>query len=315
MGRRLQQLQRRLRCRRVALASFILISCAPANAAWQHSVTWAGAVPASTHLVDGVYSAFGAALGMWTRFIAGGADIEVELELDLAGKVPRAAGNSVASGFVRHDGTYAIFEQGLAFEIRTGTDPNGSEPDVRIMLNPGYLEDELWFDPEPLMRTAQVPLDRTDAVSVFAHELGHAFGFNGWWDEPNGRLPQDYASTWDRSTAYDGAGHYFIGPEASALYGGPVPITLGNNWHVGNGTGLGADLLDDLMNGVAFYRGTRYEVSPLDLAMLDDMGVTLAFVPEPRTWALVFLGLGMMVVTARRSSTRSTALRSDARVD
>jgi hypothetical protein len=151
-----------------------------------------------------------------------------------------------------------------------------------------------------MMRTASVPLNLIDAVSVFAHELGHAFGFNGWWDEPNGRLPQGYGSTWDRNTAYDGAGHYFIGAEARALYGGPVPITWGNNWHVGNGTGLGADLLDDLMNGVAFHRGTRYDVSPLDLAMLDDMGVTLVFVPEPRTWALVFLGLGMMVVTARR---------------
>lgn len=32
-------------------------------------------------------------------------------------------------------------------------------------------------------------------------------------------------------------------------------------------------LIDELMNGVVFLRGTRYAISPLDRALLDDVGV------------------------------------------
>ncbi len=40
----------------------------------------------------------------------------------------------MTSGFVRNDGTCDIFEQGAAYEIRTGIDPNGATPDVRIRV-------------------------------------------------------------------------------------------------------------------------------------------------------------------------------------
>jgi len=35
----------------------------------------------------------------------------------------------------------------------------------------------------------------------------------------------------------------------------------------------GSDLIPDLMNGVVFDRGTSYDISPLDLAILADAGV------------------------------------------
>ena len=57
------------------------------------------------------------------------------------------------------------------------------------------------------------------------------------------------------------------GPAAEALYGGAVPITFGNNFHIGNSPprpGDDAFLVPDLMNGVVFYRGMSYGISPLD---------------------------------------------------
>ena len=290
---------RRLRCTRLLLVSCVVLQCTHARAGWSYSVGWLAGTPASTSLADSVTSSVGAALGLWTRHLAGHADVAVQIEL--TDSVLRSTGSSFTSGFVRDDPDYTLYEQGLAYEIRTGIDPNGLAPDVRIQLNADYLANELWFDPEPTLRRAAVPVTLTDAVSVFAHEFGHALGFNGWWDEPIRMLPGAYASTWDQHTRYDGTALFFTGPKASALYGAAVPITQGNNWHLGNAIGPGSDLQSDLMNGVAFHRGTRYDVSPLNLAMLDDMGVAISEVPEPQTWALILMGLALLAGGMSRS--------------
>jgi hypothetical protein len=87
---------------------------------------------------------------------------------------------------------------------------------------------------------------------------------------------------------------------AMQLHGGPVPVTPGNNGHIGTASGPGADLSTDLMNGIALERGRRYEVSALGLAMLTDMGVALAPVPEPGTALLMLGGLAVVVLVRRR---------------
>jgi hypothetical protein len=43
----------------------------------------------------------------------------------------------------------------------------------------------------------------------------------------------------------------------------------GKNAPIGNG----ASLIDQLMNGVVFYRGTRYDISALDIGVLKDVGL------------------------------------------
>ena len=68
--------------------------------------------------------------------------------------IPTMDGASVVTGFVRNDGTRDIYEQGAAYEIRTGIDPNGADPDIRIRIGTAYLTNELWFDPNPQTRTA-----------------------------------------------------------------------------------------------------------------------------------------------------------------
>ncbi|MDA0658304.1 MAG: hypothetical protein O2931_00795 [Planctomycetota bacterium] len=189
--------------------------------------------------------------------------------------VPRATGRSLTSSFVGTVDGFFLYEMGAAAKMQTGIDPNSTAFDVEITFNPGYANNELWFDPDPLTRTAPVPSLRTDAMSVILHELGHALGINGWLDAL-GNLPGDYMSTFDAEVATDGDHLYFVGANAQREYGGPVPITVGVPSHIGNfAPNPGTDLLGDLMNGVQFLRGSRYSISQLDLALLADTGLPI----------------------------------------
>jgi PEP-CTERM motif len=221
--------------------------------------------------------------------------------------IATANGRSGTSSFVGSVGGLNVFEQGAAAKIKTGADANGAAADIEFNIGTnGYLQSELWFDPNPLAQTAVVPNTKTDARSVFLHEFGHAFGFNGWRNGTDGSLPPGgYQSTFDSftqiSSTPSGNTIFFSGPNAVAAYGGSVPITFGNYTHVGNNAPrAGVDLVPDLMNGIVFYRGTRYQISALDLAIMQDVGLPVAAVPEPATWVLMLGGVASLLGASRR---------------
>jgi hypothetical protein len=217
-----------------------------------------------------------------------------------------ATGRSAASSFVGSSAGVSLFEQGAATKIKTGVDANGAAADIEFNLGiNGYLQ-SLWFDPDPVAQTAAIPSNRTDARSVFLHEFGHALGFNGWRDGSTGGLPApgNYQSTFDQWVQPLQAGAstlFFTGAKAVAVHGGPVPITSTNNFHVGNPPGWPGDsLVGDLMNGMVFDHATRYQISALDLAIMQDAGLPVAAVPEPATYALWLGGLLAVVAAHRR---------------
>ncbi len=240
---------------------------------------------------------------LWGNYLAGNADLEVKIGFGSGPSLPRATGRSLTSSFVANRGGYNVYEQGAAGEINQGIDPNGAEADIEINFGDDYLRNELWFDPEPYQRMVEVPIDRTDALSVVLHELGHAFAFNGFLDPFTGARPAGgYQSTFDEQTSFQNGNFFFNGPRATALYGGPVPLTYGNYQHLGNDSPRpGSDLIPDMMNGVVYYRGTRYNISALDLAVAQDVGLQLtpAAVPTP---ALLpgLLGLGIGLIRKRK---------------
>lgn len=210
----------------------------------------------------------------WGYYLEGNAPIEVVVRT--SSTVEFAEGRSLTSSFVGNNGTFDVFEQGMVAELRNGVDPNGSTADVEILINPDYAINELWYDPDPTSRTATVDGNRTDAMSTFLHEFGHALGFAGWIHPTLGTYPGNYQSAYDEHVVFDGDNFYFTGVAASVLNHAPVPLTFGNVAHVGNfAPRPGENLVLDVMNGLVFYRGTRYYVSTLDLAMLQDMGVPL----------------------------------------
>jgi hypothetical protein len=234
----------------------------------------------------------------------------IELGVDFTAS-SRSGGSSETTAYVKKNGALNVFEQSVAHEIRTGNDPNGGTRDGHITLNATYLRDELWFDSTPLDRSDDVaPASKTDAYSVMLHELGHILGFNGWRDYTTGALPGDYQSTFDELVTIDGSGTpFFNGATAMAAYGNqPIPLTYSNLMHFGNdtagainGTGVGHpgdDLVGDLMNGIVFYRGRRYEISSLDAAVLQDLGLPIS----PPNQAPSFLAGGNVSAVAEEGA-------------
>jgi len=308
------------RCAGVPLLTLALFL--PATAAAQ--VTFPVSFAASAAALDGAQRAaitqhVQAAGARWIRelSISGPRSIEIEIALDPG--IATANGGSLTTGFVGRIGARDLFEQGVAFELRTGNDPNGAAADARFTFGTSYLANELWFDPAPAVRTAAVPLDRTDAFSVILHEFGHAIAYNGFASLATGVPPPTFFSPFDR-WMIPGSPVLFDGPVSVAVWGSRPDLTLNNLFHWGNGASgkalqppaqpqavqwedgrpvptdgcpgiLSVDappsadagdakggtpsLIDQLMNGVVFFRGRRYDIGALDLALLEDVGLPL----------------------------------------
>lgn len=212
----------------------------------------------------------------WDLVLEEPRDVSIEVQVNLGLNIATATGGSATSVFVSNDGVRNVWEQGAAAEVRSGIDPNGVEPDVIFDIGANYLTDELWFDPEPIERSVPVPLSRTDAVSVFIHEFGHAFAFNGWINWATGERPEGFHSTFDALTTSPVSSYRFNGERSKHLYREPIPLTSGNIYHFANGEGEpGHDLVLDVMNGVASLRGTRGGISGYMLAVAEDIGLPI----------------------------------------
>lgn len=260
-----------------------------------------------------------AAGARWVRDLAISGPRSIEIEIALDPGINTANGGSLTTGFVGRIGERDLFEQGVAFELRTGTDPNGATVDARFTFGTSYLANELWFDPNPVARSAAVPVDRTDAFSVILHEFGHAIAYNGFANLATGVPPPTFFSPFDR-WMIPGSPVLFDGPVSVAVWGSRPDLTFNNLFHWGNAApgkalqrpvqrqevrwddgrpvpgdacpgvesvdappssdapgakGGAPSLIDELMNGVVFFRGRRYDIGALDLALLEDVGLPL----------------------------------------
>ena len=197
-------------------------------------------------------------------------------------------------------------QQGAVDAVMNGVHNPSGPYDAAIHIGTTYLTNELWFDPNSA-NTGSVPVDKTDAASVFLHEFGHIFAFQGDRNQLTGAPLSNAESSFDVLVSVHNNAPYFTGSAAETVYGGAVPLTVGNIYHVGNPSGPGANLEaypGDLMNGNIFYRGTRYTISALDAAIVADL-VLITEVPEPRTIGIFFAyAIGFWL--ARRWSRLST---------
>lgn len=212
-----------------------------------------------------------AAGAAWSQYLTGNASIEVKINF---ADIPTAAAGSATAYFLRNEDGVDIYAQGTGGEIMFGIDNNGATADINVTV--GYnFPSLLWFDPTPYDDVEPVPFDKTDAFSVFVHEIGHGIAFNGNASPTDGSIGS-FGTVWDRWLRFDGSNIFFAGPNATQVYGGPVPVTYNNSNHIGNPAPRpGSDLDHDVMSGFTAYNGERRRPSALDVAMLADMQIPL----------------------------------------
>lgn len=204
-------------------------------------------------LQTAISKSFHLAWDMWEMYFTRHAPIEIEIKFD--------TGNpgflALAQSFLQTTGeTFngkPVFQNFIARELITGIDPNGAEADgeVRIGANPSQFVFRSSLS-EP------VPFAKYDAVSVFAHEIGHLLGFGS--GQEDGGDPSSY----DRFVSF-GA---FAGPKAVAANGGvAVALARGDLSHLADNTDLMAPALTN---------GQSRAVEPLHIAILQDMGLPVS---------------------------------------
>jgi hypothetical protein len=216
-----------------------------------------------------------AAANLWAKEFNSSVSLEVKIDV-LQTPNNRFGGQSVAKQYIGTYNGHYVAEENAVYELRTGKDPNGTMEDISIWVDPDYLNNEMWLDPHPDLRTDPVPSNRLDGVSVFMHELGHALGFNGYW---SGNVPpaDNWIGVYDKFISTDANGNrWYVGPNGVAAYGAPIPICKEVVYHIGDISTALADRLDhNLMTGNYFMYGYRYNIDAFDRAILKDIGAPL----------------------------------------
>lgn len=219
------------------------------------------------------------AAGLWlSSYISGTGTIDVELRFDKDIATMNASsvdGSMLGTGKAQDGNTYHVFEDGVAAEIRTGIDVNGSRSDAVINVGTTNLDRYYWFD-ETLSDADDIPADKTDGFRVMLHELLHTMGFNGWLAN-GGRADagQHAISVFDRLVKFDGDRSYFVGEHAVAAYGANVPLT---NVHLGDAATFAEDRLtgaQTLMSYDGPRNGQRISLDPVVIGVLRDLGLTV----------------------------------------
>jgi hypothetical protein len=191
-------------------------------------------------------------------------------------------------------------------KILAGIDANGSAADGTISWNfgPGWaFGDTVAGNQYDFQSTAMHELIHTLGFLTYVDQAGSNTGrswtvFDSYLVTSNGTAVIGGGYTWN--TAYNpnltggNGGLYFGGSNAVAAYGGLIPLYTPSSWdagsslsHLNDATFAGANR--KLMNSrVSLGPGIRV-ISPLEIAILQDLGYTV--VPGPGAAAWMFVGL------------------------
>lgn len=138
----------------------------------------------------GVIANIDAAMDDWGKWIQSKGTIRIFINVtnDTAATEGRFGGRATTN---RYDGEwngYKVHEDAAIYTMRTGKRIKNSDSEIIVNVNPTYMRKAYWIDPKPLERTTPVPAGKIDLVTVFAHEIGHGFGMNGFLNRTDGSV-------------------------------------------------------------------------------------------------------------------------------
>ncbi len=202
-------------------------------------------------------------------------------------------------------------------KVITGNDLNGGTADGAISWNWNHL----WNT------TNTIPGDQYDFKSTVMHEILHTFGFTSGtsmagsntqqtWEifdsfltTSNGTTklinPTTFAFDTAQNSALTGNGMFFNGANAKAANGGSlVSIFSPTPWSEGSSGSHTADSVYPntmMIAATTFGQGAR-TLTAIESGILQDLGYSMAAIPEPSTYAAIFgaVALGVTVIRRRR---------------
>ncbi len=219
---------------------------------------------------DAVLANINAAFGAWGSALAGNANVQVNVTVSYSVSGVLASAGARNETYLGVVGGRSLYESPIAHQLRTGYSSNGSSTDLNITIN-AYNLDEMYIDPNPYDGSAGLPGNMYDFMGLMIHEIGHGLGFYAYRNDSTGAY-YSYKSVYDDYIQYIGSQPYFVGENVARYYGNSVPLTRGNLSHVGNESGVGADLWSAMM-APYLDPGVRFSVTSLEKAMLADMGI------------------------------------------
>ena len=229
-------------------------------------ITWTNPEAISAQQVSAANVLINYAGDFINSFLARPISWDIKVTIDLNVPTANGKGDEV---FFEKIGSKSIFYSVGENESITGKKATGY--DAIINTNPIYLT-QYYVDPDPT-NSSDVPVNAVDSLGMFIHEMLHGLGFNGWTGWTTITNDTNAVSPFDLHIINKNGVPYFSGLNVASVYGGDVPLTIGNLFHIGNKTGAGSELLDDIMNGVVAKRGPWRTISSLDLAILADLGI------------------------------------------
>ena len=212
----------------------------------------------------GIRQSVAAAWDMWAVHFTRTAPIELEVTFQSgAPGVLAFAGSLVETYTGEVFNGRRLTQTGVGVELATGRDPNGSAPDGRITIG---------TDPSRLVfrdsADDPMPRDKFDALSIFAHELGHVLGFRSNLDSNGSPIQSGFLTNYDRYvTGLQANNLNFLGQNAMWAKGGAVPLANSGPAHLGTGGDLMASSIG---------AGQTKVVGVLDIAVLKDLGLPVS---------------------------------------
>ncbi len=223
----------------------------------------------------------------------------VTINVDVTGSNSASGGTLAYASADFTSGGPGYYGTVIQSKVISGVDSNGSAADAVVDYNWAY----------PWALGSSVPGNQYDFKAVALHELLHAMGFLSGTESPSSQntnwttfdtflstsngtavIGSDYTVISAYAANFTGAngGLYFDGPNAVAVNGGPVKLYTPSTWSSGSSVSHLTQATGNVMKPFMSYGPGVRTLTPVEIAMMRDLGYTMNNSPSVLAFVLVW---------------------------